>query len=161
MALNMDFEEVASTIVEAMLPRGSGEKKVLVMAFDVRVSRRGSSARSHQKIAHLLFHRPQNYTKVGWNITDAVNARFDHLDSWEVMSNHDSCWRNDGISSPMLALVRQMMTEAKVKRDEADISIRFDLGQNPKVVELNHVIYDRPGRRLMVEYQPESAETAS
>lgn len=159
--LTMDFESVVSTIVEAMLPRGSGQHKVLVMAFDVRVVRRGNYAtRPHQRIAHLMFQRIQNYTKVGWSVTDTVGARFDRLTSWEIKSDHDSCWRNDGVYSPMAQLVYEMAEAAGLNRADADVTIRFDLGQDPKIIELKDVAYYPVSRLMLVEYQDESIEKA-
>ncbi len=53
------------------------------------------------KWMHFLFRRDYGSTNV-WVFT-SEDISFPALDSWKNTSNHDSCWRSDGIRSPIWA----------------------------------------------------------
>ena len=112
--VRMDIERVVSPIVEAMLPRFSDDKTVLVMSFDLHMRRKNDYGGSiiHRKV-HLMFHRPDNYTKVLWNVSDEWNYREHTVCVWQLKSNHDSCWRTDGIESPFFQLAQEMIEEVQ------------------------------------------------
>lgn len=102
-----NYEWFITDTVEAMLPRFSDPKLVLVMCVDMHWTDHGYAEdgntkvrdkRSFQKKWWLVFHRPNNYTKV--LVTDQELSHF-NLDSEPIQfkqySDHDSCWTSDGM----------------------------------------------------------------
>lgn len=162
--LSMDIGNVVSSIAEAMLPRFSDDKTVLVMSFDLAVRKKGDYKGPGIAIkAHLMFHRPHNYTKALWNIsTEWDNYRSHRI--WKIKSDHDSCWRSDGVSTPFFELGQRMMRELdpKLGCQEVEFSTHFDFITNgePKIVKLLSYELDRENRTFTVEYAPPEPQTA-
>ena len=105
----IDFDQVIPSVVEAMLPRFSHEKLGLAITLDLREDNHDASTyrvgvdASIATIVRFIFHRPGNYTKV------LVNYEFNNFHDresnprhnevyFEKHSDHDSCWRSDGLS---------------------------------------------------------------
>jgi hypothetical protein len=101
MSIPINFDQVIPPIVEAMLPRHSPENIALSVTLDLRESDR-LTEKSAATICRFLFHRPTNYTKV------LVNYKFNNYDDllnpqstiirYEKHSDHDSCWKSDGLT---------------------------------------------------------------
>jgi hypothetical protein len=102
--LQMDISNAIPNIVEAMLPRFSPKELALYIELDLRDTYYDDNEDDEKSIATLvkfIFHRPNNYTKV------LVNYDFDNFSKsftnskmikrYEQHSNHDSCWRSDGM----------------------------------------------------------------
>ena len=132
--MKVEVADAAVAIVEAMLPRFSPEDRFLHIPVGASVScysvdGRDTDVTVHRDI-HLLFHRPHNYTKVwvamdGWfkmyeqpegqrfgkwvwrQISDDRFYNLNDLD-WYMTSNHDSCWRSDGLQSPLFEIYMAM-----------------------------------------------------
>ena len=103
MMLSIKFDQVIPSIVEAMLPRFSPKDIALAITLDLRdsVYSEDHEEDSTATICRFLFQRPSNYTKV------LVNYKFNNfhehvypettLIHYEKHSDHDSCWRSDGM----------------------------------------------------------------
>lgn len=102
--LKMDLSNAIPKIVEVMLPRFSPTDLGLYIGLDLRDSYYNNEEADDKHIATMvrfIFHRPSNYTKV------LVNYEFNNFSKsftnsktitrYEQHSNHDSCWRNDGM----------------------------------------------------------------
>lgn len=155
--LNMSIENVVSSVVEAMLPRFSDDKTVLVMSFDLRVQRKDDYEKpAVRRTVHLMFHRPDNYTKALWNISTKLDSYRDYQ-VWLLKADHDSCWRTDGVGSPFFQLVQDMANVAApgIGCPGVEAKINFHLVDgNPKLVKLQSYKVDRPKWAFTVEYAP-------
>jgi ribosomal protein S15P/S13E len=101
--LSINFDQVIPSIVEAMLPRFSPKDIALAITLDLRDTDYSEDHKedSTATICRFLFHRPSNYTKV------LVNYNFNNFHDdvypqctplrYEKHSDHDSCWRSDGL----------------------------------------------------------------
>lgn len=119
---------VIPEVVEAMLPRGT-RNKVLILTMLASVGRKdeyGASGQRQTRIVHFLFYRPSNYTKVGLLITDGQASLLlarDHV--WSVVSDHDSCWKSDGVDHHLSRLYFEMCKQ--VDPDTAPVNLEADL----------------------------------
>jgi hypothetical protein len=91
-------------IVEAMLPRFSSRKLVLVMGINSFYSvYEGDKAFNENESFLIVFHRPSNYTKVlVKKIERKENMMLKSLEKYgdidfKLLSDHDSCWTSDGM----------------------------------------------------------------
>lgn len=116
---NIPVDSVVVTIVQAMLPMGGScppgqdswtrdrslPTKALIISVDMRASYYLPEDKQEELdmvelgescIVHLMFERPDNYTKVfeaiDGNWTPPTDAS-----EWTLKSNHDTCWRSDGV----------------------------------------------------------------
>lgn len=157
--INMNIQDVVTAIVEAMLPRGSDDKTVLVMSFDMRVNKRDDYERQAvSRMVHLMFHRPDNYTKVLWNVSSGWDNYRRHK-VWEIKADHDSCWGSDGVGRPFYQLAQDMMKEINptIGWLGVDVSIGFHFANSyPKLIKLQSYKEERESRRFTVTYIPET-----
>jgi len=130
--LKMNAEEAIATLVETALERGSGKDgRGLHIRLDCRMSNYncyrevgtgklvecdsgdGPSEEVREQVdewpieaslnLHMLFFRPTNYTQVYSCITDSWDIP--DPDEWVLQSDHDSCWRTDGMHDmPIVAM---------------------------------------------------------
>ncbi|OGD24630.1 hypothetical protein A2819_00040 [Candidatus Azambacteria bacterium RIFCSPHIGHO2_01_FULL_40_24] len=154
MIVKMRIEHVIETLVEAMLPRFSADKKVLAMSIRISATKPDDFKKEVVHKAHILFHRPGNYTKVLWNITDSQKG-YKGIPVWAVKSDHDSEWRTDGLASPMFHLGCQMTKELdpKARPIDCEVVARFDLMGEPKIVTIKDYKYDRDNRTFTIQWE--------
>lgn len=106
-----NYEWFISDTVEAMLPTFSDPKLVLVMCVDLSWTDHGYDEDGNTKVREerkfskkqwLIFHRPNNYTKVLGTNEDLTHFNIGFASDlktpikFEQFSDHDSCWRSDG-----------------------------------------------------------------
>ena len=152
--LKMRIENVVAAFVEAMLPRFSDQNKVLTMSLGLSVRRKGVyDKHGVSRTVHLMFHRPHNYTKALWNVSEDWDS-YRHYLMWHLKSDHDSCWISDGFASPFYKLAQELVSKIRPKTElrDADISIIFRW--EPKIVELKSWKLDKDKRIFTVEYVP-------
>jgi hypothetical protein len=96
---------VITELVDVLLPRGSGPDKGLGIQVVAELNgdaadetAPGASEITIRKYISFVFHRPSNYTKVFVNISN-VALPFHVIKDWSLESDHDSCWRDDGVRS--------------------------------------------------------------
>lgn len=99
-----NYEWFISQTVEAMLPRFSSGEICLGMKIEMVWHYYHMENRENDKVFRkefiLLFHRPHNYTKVflkeikGNRVVGLQNKKL----VMKKVSDHDSCWRTDGLS---------------------------------------------------------------
>ena len=162
--VKMDIEQVVASIVESMLHRFSDDKTVLTMSFDLALRRKsGGGKPAIRRKVHLMFHRPNNYTKVLWNVATTGPSSYLSYKVWELKCDHDSCWRSDGVGSPFSRLTQEMMKEIvpEVGFQDVETSVNFYLMDGfPKLVKLQSYKYDREKRTFTVEYAKSVSVTA-
>ena len=148
----MQSYDVIPEIVEAMLPRFT-EGKVLLVTLRATVAQPGknySDPHTQFRTVHFAFYRPNNYTKVGMHIeahrgTTAPGKN--HV--WQVTSDHDSCWRTDGVNSPLSQLYFEMckQVDPDARPIDLDTMLEFGIFGGIRLRELassNAVTYIRP-----------------
>lgn len=96
MSTPINAETTIRTLVEAMLPRGSGRGKALyvVLVFKSAIYTDEDAYEQFSQV-HLLFERPSNYTKVFSLISNSFPRP--SVDMFRMTSDHDSCWATDGL----------------------------------------------------------------
>ena len=99
-----NHEAWMSTIVESFLPRFSNREVTLVFKIESSMHIYLDEKQYDEREYFLvLFHRPSNYTKVlvkKYGTDDDNRMPFSFENStiiMEKMSDHDSCWRSDGL----------------------------------------------------------------
>ena len=103
-----------------------------------------------------MFHRPNNYTKVLWHISQDIKKETE-IKTWEVKIDHDSEWVSSGLESPMRKLAEEISFEHGIQLyplnrfSEAQANFSLFFG-SPKLVPLQSYKYDREKRTFVVEY---------
>lgn len=111
-----NYESFITTTVEAMLPRFTDRLLVLTMKIDADWhdfgynedgDTRVREPTQFRKTHFLVFHRPSNYTKVlhtvipqigdGGRKSPFCNVPCNGKVQLHQLSDHDSCWRSDGM----------------------------------------------------------------
>lgn len=107
------IEESIIAITEAFLPKFT-EDKVLCISIDARLNYYGKKqVKGVIRGIHIAIYRPMNYTKVIMAV-DSENIpafTFDPSLTFKHMSDHDSCWRSDGLESPLNKVSHDMVNE--------------------------------------------------
>jgi hypothetical protein len=101
-----NYEWFITQTVESMLPTWHDKDICLAMKIDMSWdyfpddNDKGAETKSFRKEILLIFHRPMNYTKVLCrDITNKKHVYFDEDEmEMEQLSDHDSCWRSDGMN---------------------------------------------------------------
>ena len=155
MAFKMELIEVITTIVETALPRFSDAKKLLCVNLEVEVTKEGSTELGTRRFVHILFHRPNNYTTVMLGVTDDIHLRTEEMKEWKVTSCHDSCWRGDGVESPLFRLYIEMCKEVDPSARPMDLraTAGFSSFHEPKVVEVKNFVHDRSKFLAHIEWK--------
>lgn len=102
--MKIKIQDAICTLVEAVLPRGSvGQILHVRTDYEYRLETAAiSDGKNIRGCFHFLFHRPNNYTKVLFCHDNSRvlqrGMKFVHK------SDHDSCWRTDGVESAVQAL---------------------------------------------------------
>lgn len=154
MAFTMRLTEVITTLVEAALPRFSGANKLLCVLLEVEVTKKEGTMLGPRQFIHFLFHRPGNYTTVMMAVTDNPHLRREEIKDWKVTSCHDSCWRGDGVESPLFSLYIHMCTEVNPAAKPKDLwaTAQFSVFREPKVVEVKNFVHDRENFLAHIEW---------
>ncbi len=90
--IKMDIKNVIVKFVEALLPHSTKDKALLV-------NLELASGEVREDIG-IIIYRPSNYTKVLVQHLEDGSCPHIHYNSlpWSLESNHDSCWKIDGLS---------------------------------------------------------------
>lgn len=150
----MEVADAVATLVETALPRFSGEKKLLYVPLEVEVTRKESSELGPRRFVHFLFYRPRNYTTVMMVVTDNICLRKEEITDWKVTSCHDSCWRGDGVLSPLFRLYIEMCKEVDptVRPKDLWATGQFSALHASKVVEVKNFTHDRDNFVAHIEW---------
>lgn len=108
--LTMRVENAIETMVEAMLPRFSGDlglELTLDLSCRFYVEEEDESKEFRREVK-LLFVRQFNYTRVFARVTDMCKPRklMSQTEEWKAIADHDSAWVS-GISSLLFSLVKE------------------------------------------------------
>lgn len=125
--LNISIKEALALIAEAMLPKFSGQNKMLQVMIQL------TPKKGKYNYLEVIFWRPQNYMMVAYDFSDHManlSGKF------SVTANHDSTWTYDGfgffntiegivgeIKSLIITSVKIMEIESyDLKNDEREFS---------------------------------------
>lgn len=119
------LDKVINSIVESPLARAAEPSEMgLLVELDIEVFldeydelEERSSARTR---CFFLFRRASNYINVWWAIPE--KGYYPDANEWENTSNHDSCWRLDGVDKPLRDLYYEMCKQ--VDPEKAPIELR-------------------------------------
>lgn len=155
MSFKMDVDEVVAALVETMLPRASDPKKFLYIPLEVEAAKEDDVESYHRRFIHLLFQRPNNHTRVLWNVTTVPYMRRNELKGWKVTSDHNSRWKEEGVSIPLYKLYFEMCDEvdSSVKPKDLRTMARFSTFQKPEVVMAIDATYYRDTHFFCVQWE--------
>lgn len=114
--MKISVPSVIESFVEALLPRFTKGKILHICigaSYDVYENGLQINSRTY---VHLFFHRPYNYTKV---FLVETNTPFIDICGnsikLKLTSDHDSCWRSDGVQSPITQIHQRMVDKVEKK----------------------------------------------
>lgn len=118
--MKIDVSNVVVEIVENTLPRFTADKLLLV---SIRASylhfphgyKNGndlSDEFNYTTFLHFIFHRPNNYTKVMFLESSAPFIK--EGDEFKLVSDHDSCWKADGVFSSVSKVHNRVISELEI-----------------------------------------------
>lgn len=125
--MKIELSNVVSKIVETMLKRGTSNKLLhICIRADYLYFPHGYKNRDDcsDKIKetifiHFIFYRPGSYTKVL-----LLESKYSMLDFnkniFELKSNHDSCWRSDGVENSLFQIHQKIIELIEEKCEELD-----------------------------------------
>ncbi|MBI2639402.1 MAG: hypothetical protein HYW90_00710 [Candidatus Sungbacteria bacterium] len=155
----MRLEDALEVLVEKLLPRFSSDNSLLLISLDVRACvlkpKNGKQKRVVRRYVYLMFHRPNNYTKVLWNATTNNRKPVWDFTEWEVKSDHDSCWTTDGLSTPLfnLGLVMTKEIDPKLPPIDCEVLAHFSWFMRPRLVTIKGYQYDREKHKFTVQWK--------
>jgi hypothetical protein len=96
------ISQAIQAIVEAMLTEKTVNKLLFIsVRCGYNYFSNGISIEQNDFTCNFIFHRPSNYVKVLFKESDRIFVNPWDLTEMEFKSDHDSCWREDGISTPL------------------------------------------------------------
>jgi len=112
--MQMNMKDAIVTIVESFLTPFTPHQ-VLCFAIDSRLHYYDNEVKHihYTKGLYIAIHRPSNYTRViiAEEKKNLPVFKFDPNADFVYKSDHDSCWKDDGISSPLFKSVCHMVSE--------------------------------------------------
>ena len=116
----MGISDVIVGIKERVIPRGQANPKALYLCFDVGLRVYSPMEVSRRSLVHVLLYCPY-----GGSVHTFVAEKdfgpygpVSKLD-WENTSNHDSCWRTDGLNTPFDKIYFRMADEINEELENA------------------------------------------
>lgn len=112
----MRLSDLVSTIKEQVIPRGQHNEKALYLCLDVGLRVYSPIEASCRSLVHILLYCPYG----GSVHTFVAEQDFGPTMSlreleWDNTSNHDSCWRSDGLDTPLSRIYFRMADEINAK----------------------------------------------
>lgn len=97
----MEVSDVIATLKEQIIPRGQENGKALHVLLDLRMHLYEDDLEvSRSAFVHFLLHCPHGGSTHTFMADGEPYAKLSDL-HWENTSNHDSCWRSDGLRTPL------------------------------------------------------------
>jgi hypothetical protein len=162
------WDSIIPDIVESMLPRFSDPKLCLSFIVDNRYndySNEECCDDGEAELITIIFNRPSNYTKVFVRVTDFRPNEPDKFDPFHFVggyqkdpmkffmtSDHDSCWRSDGlrIFFERLMFNREKMKHRGCLKTEIYSSLSM-FGGGPRYILMDEIKVDREERTAMLK----------
>lgn len=138
---NMQADEAIRALVEAVFPLPYGEG--LLVTLDLRLHHPKSERNRASGSVSFVFERPHNYCKV-WTGAVSESWALPPLAEWEMVSDHDSCWR-DAVRS---AITKEYFRQAK------EINERPRGGKPVAPRDLTESCYVHRVERVHLAYEP-------
>jgi hypothetical protein len=149
--MKINVQSILSSIVEEMLPRFSSDKIGLYVKIDISYwfySESGEEDVNQHSVIETFFVRPSNYTKVfiREGVPDLLQCN--RTTEWELTSDHDSCWRSDGlrIFHNKEQETFKMFEDKGIERKDICSHVRISIfGGGPKYLEIKSLELNREG----------------
>ena len=125
---NIRLGSALCSIVEAMLPIGS-EHGLFIMC-DMRLENEKTHKRNSTDLV-FIFYRKTNYTKVF--VAQSEKWIEPEAESFKLSSDHDSCWRTDGVDSVISNHFFRMADQVRGKQAPKDLWEFVNLHEIKKV----------------------------
>jgi hypothetical protein len=112
--MQMNLSDAIVTITESFLPQFTPDQ-VLCFTIDSRIQHYDDKNKHihYTKGLYIVIHRPSNYTRViiAEEKKNLPVFTFNPDADFKYKSDHDSCWKGDGISSPLFKAASEMVSE--------------------------------------------------
>jgi len=160
---SVNYENFITSTVESFLPRFTDPKICLSMVvrmswtdhgYDEDGNTKVREERRFSKAFFVIFHRPNNYTRVLIkDVSDDrvfIRTRFQKgVKGFEMkqVSNHDSCWRSDGMQWVFKSFCEAWdhFEELGIEGRDIDPYVGYDLSGDPKFHEIEMKQIDEDG----------------
>lgn len=109
--IEMRADEAVRALIEAVFPRPRGEG--LLVTLDMRPEHPANERCRVSSNVSFVFERPSNYCKV-WTGTTRTAFDIPQLVDWEMVCDHDSCWRgavSDAISKKYFRQAKEISSK--------------------------------------------------
>jgi len=120
--VDVRLSHAVCAFVDAILLRSDFRKRshedpdrLVSVSLDVRLKNK-ATGRSVSRVVRFLFSRPSNYTRVLFCVSERFHPLASAENDWQDVSYHDSCWRDDGVGTPLSRVYFEM---ADAIRNEA------------------------------------------
>lgn len=137
--LKIGLDLVIADFVKLALPAFSPKDKLLWVPVEIDIQHAEKDI-AIRKNAHFLFHRDSNYVKVFMSV-DTPEFRFSPSlkniprDMWICKCNHDSCWRTDGVGTPLHKLHMGAYEGIEIASSDEGVSEYISMGiTGPKLI---------------------------
>ena len=164
-----NYENFITSTVESFLPRFTDPKICLSMVVRMSWTDHGydkddgnskiREERRFSKAFFVIFHRPNNYTRVLLKdvsdervffrnkYVEGINDPGVPIIQMEQVSNHDSCWRSDGMSWVFKSFCEawDYFEQFGIEGRDIDPYVGYDLSGDPKFHEIEMDQIDEDG----------------
>lgn len=143
--MKIELSSAIPTIVESFLPRFSDSKLGLLFEIDASFRNYTENGEDYDRreCLQMLIIRPSNYTKVLFRKVAFVDSGYHDMIkkpiTWKKLSDHDSCWRSDGMRCffQHKCEVWNWFEKKGIARDAISEHISFSIFNQPKYVEIS------------------------
>ena len=129
---SISIKDAICFLVETALPRFTpNQVMVIPIKFDVE---NYNTDKHFYKMLNFVFYRPANYTFVGTFEDSNIIPTLTEETLIIQRSDHDSCWRDDGVEHSIGLMANQI--EKKIeKSNDWDVSVSFGLLNHAQMFE--------------------------
>lgn len=134
MSFHTNIASLVCTLKDTLLPRGGYDTTVRALAvkLDLRMSHYFDDGESNA--SRMVFFMFYGNTSVWMAVEESddrwFNASNIPIDRWSNTSNHDSCWRVDGVSTPLFNLYCEMSDQVKAGVPDGDKLAPINIDQH-------------------------------
>jgi len=115
----MPISRLVADIKEMLLPRGQPNDKALYMRFDVSMHVYKPTDIRRRCFLNFILYCPHGGSVHTFFAEEPFHPYIQDLRNlkWDNTSNHDSCWRSDGVDSPVSRVYSRMADEINAQLD--------------------------------------------
>lgn len=119
---HMNVDTVVSELKESLLPRAQINEKALYVCLDLRLRHYRHVSEGFEfgasTFVHFVLYSPYGSSTHTFIAQGDPYADLSLL-AWENTSNHDSCWRTDGVGKPLHEIFMDLANEVNRQVHEA------------------------------------------